>query len=529
MAYQGFTAPLPIGLQGFSGSRNPSRMQPGHLTATEGLSLEGGVIQKEGGASKLNANALAGAVLAGINWSPLAAANRDVVFLDTGAILRDSGAGTFATTLASGLTAIREPPPVFAEGGGETIGSTRKLFMFSAVNQVKVLAADGASMPNVATPAADWATSFPTFGLQHAARMWAGGNGSDPHRMYASTIASHEVFTGVGSLTFPVFPAEGIAIVGAISFRGVLVVFKFPRGIYIIDTRDPDSANWSVSKLSSAVGTVNHRAIVQIENEIMYMDDSGNIHLLSATNDFGDVNTSNISQIADLRPFIQSEVNLTQMKRVTSVWYAAKRQALFSLPTIGDSDNRLRLAVDFNNPETGPRFIPTQRDENIAMWMRPETDGVRPVATDSAGFVWKLDTLTFSKDGVAYPLRIVTANTDLSFIDQSLKGKRKNGQFLEIISEARGNWNLTVDVFWDDVLHDTMLFDMGVGGAGLGAFVLDTDALTSSAVASNRQRLKGSGRRLRLELSNTGLDQNIILSEFLLGFQAGDERDNKAT
>lgn len=528
MAYMGQTVPLPIGQQGFTGSRNPTRMQPGHLTAVEGLSLEGGILQKEGGVAKVNPIAIGGgsAVIAGINWCPVPAAHRDVVFLASGDVLKDDGSGVFGTTLAAGLTPVRVPPPVFATGGGETVGAARKLFMFSSSNQVKVLSGDGVTMSNIAQPAADWAASFPTFGLHHAGRLWAGGNSSDPHRMYASTLADHEDFVDAGFQTFAVYPGEGDMIVGAVSYRGVLVIFKYPQGVYIIDTRDPDPTNWSVNKLSGAVGAVNHNSIVPIENDILYMDEGGNLHLLSATNDFGDVNTSNISQVSDLREFIKVEADLSQIRRAVGDWYAAKRQAWFTLPTLASSDNDLRLIVDFN--EQVPRFLPSRRDTMVSLWMRPATLGSRPAAGDASGFVWTFDEADRNKEGDPYPLRFETANTDLAFVDGLLATKHKNGQFLEIMSEPRGNWDLTIEVYWDDILTDVKQFNMGVGGAGLDSFVLDTDALTSAVVSNIRKKIVGSGRRFRMVGYNDGVDENVAIAGFLLSFTVGDERDSQS-
>lgn len=750
MAYQGLVASLPVGMQGFSGSRNPSQMGPGHLIQTEGLSLEGGIIQKEGGAQKLNDVALGGAVIAGINWSPVAAAHRDVVFTADGKLMRDDGSGAFSTTLAIGLIPVRVPPPVFAVGGGETVGSSRKLFFFSALNQVKVLSADALTMSDISDPPLDWLTGFPTFGLQHAGRMWGGGNSNDPHRIYASTIADHENFLGTGdvfatnvslllhfdgsdsstkfdddslnshvvtavgdahidiaqkkfgvaaglfdgtgdyltipdnqvfefgggaftiegwvrfsavatagfvakgiagstfswqltysagnlvfssstagvvasttisnawtpnaniwyhfavtrsgtslrmfidgvqigttqtnsdtffdgaglvyvaasqnaanplngrldevritkgvarytttfvpatssfadasepisgALNFPIYPAEGDGIVGAISFRGVLVIFKYPVGIYILDTRDPSPTNWSVSKLSGAIGTINHSCIIQIENDVICMDEGGNIHLLSATNDLGDINTSNISQLADMRPYLQAEASLSDIRRTVGIWYAGRRQAWFSLPTIANINNDLRLIVDFNKPDVGPRFIPSRRDVAICMWLRPGVSSLsKPVVGDDDGFVWLLEDDARNKDGVAYPLIFETSNNDLSFLDPALASKAKNASFLEIVAEPRGNWDLTVNVFWDDILTDVVQFSMGQSGATLGTFVLDVDALTSSVVSSNRQRIAGSGRRFRLLGRNDGVDQNVAISSFYLSFTVADER-----
>jgi hypothetical protein len=79
-------------------------------------------------------------------------------------------------------------------------------------------------------------------------------------------------------------------------------------------------------------------------------------------------------------------------------------------------------------------------------------------------------------------------------------------------------------VFWDDVLTDTLLFSMGSGGAALGSFILDTDVLASSVVKSARIKMDGSGRRLRLVGSNSGIGQDISIASFHVHMTVGDER-----
>lgn len=532
MAYRGVTARLPVGSQGFTGTRNPSQAGPGHLTLVDGVELDGGIIRKEGGAQKINASALgAGAtVVSGISWDPSSAGHNDVVFLSDGTVRKDTGAGTFAVTMVSGLTNVRDPPPVFVPAGGETVGASRKLFLFSGPNQVHFVAGTGATMAPIASPPADWTGgAFPTFGVQHKLRLWGGGNNSDPHRIYYTSISDHGDFLGGGTLA--VFPGEGERLVGGISFRGSLVLFKYPLGVYVIDTRDATPANWSVNRLSRSVGGINQHAIVQIENDVLYMDHAGNIHLLSATQEFGDVNTDNLSKVATLEPFMRTDTNRTFLRRSVGSWYAAKRQAWFAVPRIGDTDNNLRIMIGFDQQALGgqqqapPRFFMSRRDVCVSLWMRPDaTNILRPTVGDNIGFVWRLDDDSRNKAGAAYNLHFETANSDLSFIDDSLATKMKAGNFLELASEPRGNWDLTVNVFWDDVLTDTLQFSMGGSGAALGAFIIGTDALGSDVVASQRQRMVGSGRRLKLVGSNGGLDQDITLAEFHISFNVMDER-----
>lgn len=200
MSYRGLTVPLPVGQQGFTGTENPSQAGPGHLLYTDGAELDAGIIRKEGGASKFNSAAIeSGAVIiSGINWLPIPGQPRDYIFTSTGKVLKDTGGGTFPTTMVSGLNSTRDPPPYFAPGGGEAVGAERRLFLFSGVNQVHSAAGDAATMVPINNPALDWAGAgaFPTFGLLHGHRMWVGGNSSDPHRMYFSSTADHQDFKG---------------------------------------------------------------------------------------------------------------------------------------------------------------------------------------------------------------------------------------------------------------------------------------------------------------------------------------------
>ena len=529
MSYRGSVIRLPIGMQGFNGSRNPSQLQAGHFMEVEGISLDGGVIQKEGGATKLNSSALGApsVVVSGISYSPSVDVWRDAVFLSNGSVLKDTGAGTFATTLVSGLVNQREPPPWFVMGGGEAAGAARTLFLFSSTNQVQFVDADGTIMAAIAAPAADWtgAGNFPTAGVVHENRIFAGGNASDPHRVYYSQTSDHGNFTGAGSGSLSIFPGSGERIAGFASFKGLLVVWKYPRGVYFVTTTDPSPSGWRVDQLSLAVGTLNQHTIVPIDNDTLYMDALGNLHLLSATNAFGGIQTSNISQVADLADFMRGNIEVNDIRRGVGVWYGDKQQAMFALPLSTSADNNIRITVDFSNPQVGLRFLLSKRDIPISMWMRKDANGVfKPVHGDASGFVWLMDQEARNKAGVAYEASFQTANMDLSFANPLLATKDKSGDFLEIAFENQGDWDLAVTVFWDDRPGPTLLYSMGGNSAVLGSFTLDTDVLGSDTVTSIRKRIMGSGRRIRIKCKNDGLNQNIALSDFFLSFRVNDER-----
>jgi hypothetical protein len=351
--------------------------------------------------------------------------------------------------------------------------------------------------------------------------------------MYYTLPTNHQDYTSLGTGSLAVYPGEGDRVVAAISFRGALVVFKYPLGIYIIDTSDPDTANWKVTPMTRAVGSLNQHALVPIDNDVFYMSVGGQINALSTTQEFGDLKTSDIGFLEHIEPFMRQYVNVAKLRRTQGMWYPRKKQATWCVPLIGSDDNNLRFIVRIDPPaQEGQsptrRFFMSRRDICVAAWAKPDTNEVpTPVIGDTSGFVYILDQDARSKNSLGYPITFETANTDFGFFDQSLATKMKAGQFLEIAYEPRGNWDLTVECFWDDVLTDTIVFNMGSAGAALGSFILDTDALAASSVRSKRVKMSGSGRRFRMAVTNAGAGQDVSISAFYVHCTVMDERVNE--
>lgn len=529
MAYRGIMATFPIGLQGLHGARNPTKLGPGHMVYTEGLDIDGGVLTKEGGADRLNVSPLAGPIMGGFNWSPASGDYHDIVAIDVGptmSVRRDEGLTTFPTSLATGLPLPVRYSPYFCTGGGESVGALKHLFMFSDNAQVQVLDEGSSSMGAITTPAADWAAAaFPTFGVLHSLRLWAGGNASDPHRLYYSTLTNHEDFTGAGSGTLSVFPGEGDELVGGVSFRGLLIVWKRPKGVYIVDTRDPTPANWSVNKISDAVGAVSPHAIIGKPNDILFLDPSGSFHLMSAVQDFGDVKTSDIGAGVDMSTFFRRSINIPSMNMAKGVWYPEKQKAFFMLPQTGSVVNDIRMVIDFSDQQFGVRFLVSRRDEGQALWMRPDSLGTeRPVLGDDDGQVWTLDEEDRDKDGEAYVTEFETSDTDFSFLDPGFAGKTKNGQFLEIVGDLTNQSVVEVIPIWDGQYGSPIVFNLGTAASALDSFELDLDALSSDGIVTQRRRLEGQGRRLKLIFRNNELADEMRISEVRVEFAVADER-----
>lgn len=527
MSFTGLIAELPIGHDGFNGTRNLARVAPSQIIQALNISYDRGTVSKEGGSAKYNASALSGtpSVLGGYDWHPVSGTQRSVIVTSAGDILKDSGAGTYPVTLASGLT-VSSSVPTFVTGGKEVAANNRKLFIFTGQNAVQVLSADGATTAALATPPADWTgANQPTVGCIHEFRLWGAGNANDPHRVYYSITTSHEDFTAAGSGSLSIYPGEGDKIVGLVPFGTGIIVFKFPHGIYYIDTSNATVANWRINRITGGVGCCGVRGFVQIDRDVMFMDAVGDLHLVSATDQFGDFLSSTVPNIHEsFSDFVDENVNKAQLSKAQAIYYEAKREVHFAVAQTGSSVNNIRLVVDMSRDDLArPRYA--DKDTCVSMWLKRDSDGVsHPASGDNAGFVWDLDQETKSKDGAGYSGLFQTPHDDFSRLDPSLGTKRKNFAFLEVVVEPQGNYNLSVDTFIDGEQHETVQFNMGFGGAVLGSFILGTDVLAGTQALNKKRRITGSGRRFSILGYNSGADQDFSIAKMYVHFTPSDER-----
>ncbi len=525
MPYQGFIAELPLGPDGLTGNKNLSQIRITQLLRALNLTYSDGTMRKEGGTAKYNASAISGtpSIIGGWDWHPSVGVQRSIIVASDGKIYRDTGSGAYGTTVKSGLT-VSSVVPVFVEGGKEAAAVARHLFIFTGKNAVQVIDDDGSASGDLASPPTDWATTNqPSFGLLHEGRLWGGGNGNDRHRVYASLTTDHEDFTTT-PFSMPIFAGEGDGLVGGISFKGALLLWKKPRGFYLIDTSNSDNSKWRVIKISGGVGMYSPLGGVTIDDDILFLDQSGNPQLVSTVSAFGDVSSRNIGIPQEIGTWIRENANLGQLANVRGIWYGDKREAHFAIAGKGSTVNNRRLVIDFN-VENLARFRWSDRDTAESLWLRRDSNDIeRPVYGDDGGFVRDMDQDSRSHDGSGYNGEFQIPHTDFSHLDPKLGTVRKNFEFLELVVEPKGNWNLNVDALIDGQIKETLTFNMGQTGEGLGSFVLGTDVLAGDSVLNKKRRMTGSGRRLSLVGRNNGDGQDFSVAKFYAHFQVGDER-----
>ena len=519
MAFDGIIGEIPLGIDGLTGNKNLSQLSIGSLLQADNISFENGTLQKEGGAAKYNSSAITGApsIIGGHDWFPSSATQRMIVLTSGGKLLKDSGTAAFPVELFTGLT-VTDIAPVFIDGGKEAATNNRKLFLFTKSNQVNVLSGDSATSAAMSTPAADWTGStFPITGCIHEGRLWAFMG----HRAYYSTTTDHENFTGATSGSLNVYPGEGEEIRAALSFKGLIIIWKYPRGIFLIDTSDPDTTKWRVIKHSEKIGSPGSQCAVPIDDDIVFLDTGGNIHLISAITEFGNLGGRSLSKIQRIDVKIRDEYEVSRLWNARGVFYTTKNELHFSCSALNSTTNDRRLVIDLNRQDV-VRFRESTRDTLESLWIRQDADNIPSlVGGDNVGFVWELDQTTKSKDGSGYASVFQTPYLDLGHIDPALTFVEKSGAFLEIVSEPKGQYDLAIDVYWDEVLYETITFNLGAQGGTLGSFILGTDTLGGQKIEHLKKPLQGMGKRVSFAGRQSGADQDFSIGKMYIHFTKG--------
>lgn len=521
------------------------------LIQARNVTFENQQLEKEGGAARQNPAALPGPVRALHDWWPDPTTQRTVaVTLGGGVYLDDGVSWGFAVRVLPEGTLNTSRPPVFVDGGQETPAAVKKLFLYTGTAPIQVGLGDFTSLSplDVAKRPADWAGARqPTCGLIHEGRHFAFLG----HNAYYTPSSSHEAFVGTGSGMLPIAPGEGEAIVAVTSFRKMLIVFKRPRGVYVVETTG-DPATWRYDVQSKAVGATGPWAVASIPNDILFLDTTGALHMLSATAVERDATSSDVTSLK-LGTWIREHIDAQALESAAVVWYGDKNVAYAILPARGHvartraafqldtvqadafqaSDTSTdptvgppiyRLVVGLNAPEVGPWFAYSDRDTVTCLVLRRFEGVARPYIGTEEGFVYRLDMPQRSKDGLGYLGEWQTEHTDLGELVPEWRGRVKNFDYLELWLEGIGTYTLSVDIYIDGAKKTATPLSFSLAGIGvpLGVFVLGVDRLAEPLVVHRRRRLPWRGTRISIRGYNSGAGETFKVLKAFVGATAAE-------
>ena len=531
-----FVAEIDLGKEGLSGSQNLASLRPTQLARAEGITFAPGSIRKEGGSASYTSSSLGGArkIIGGIEFFPSPTAKREVIATASGDILWDTGAGTFATLIKGGW--ITSDRTHFSAGGAESTGRSKKLFVLNGVNAPMVISGDNVATGDISNPASDWSgTNQPKVMFPIKNRMGAFGNSNDPHRFYLSDPNNHEVYaTGAtwDTASFSVYPGKSFGISAGATFRQACILWKRPKGIYVLDISNATPSNWQVFELTDAVGCESQFAFDYIvgddgsKDAIVFVSRDAGIYLIRGAQEFGDFSVVDLTVQDEIRQWLRDNIDFSKIDKTTVQYFHETKDVMVTFVASGSSEANIVLKI--NVAQTPFRFHISRRDTIVSMWKSEDSNNiVRPMVGDDVGNVRRVDQASFTYSGGGYTMDLQTVPLDFSWIDKRASGRRKIFDFVEFDIKPTGSWPTYVEFVSASVVKQRTSFLNSAGVSELGNFILGQDVLAGAVGAfsiTKRIRLLFGGRTVSVRMTQTGDGEEMQISKIRIFGRFGDER-----
>ncbi len=523
--YDGNKAPIALGTGGLYTDDPHTIIPPNKLIRAVNVTLLKGKIEKDFGSKRWNETALPGGVRHLVDWEPDVATKRFVAVCDNGQVYSNRHVQKYDS-----ITPDVSAPGVLNTkgyitstiGGAENTGSDKKLFVFTGNDPIQVITGTGLTRSNVSSPAADWSgTNQPFKGIIHRGFLYCFGNENAPHRIYRSSATNHEDFTTT-PWTDNVYPGDGEMLMDAAKFKGKLFVFKYPVGIFVLNDTATDPDNWFFEKFNESVGASSPFSNWEVLNDLLICNEYGTVTSLVAINAFGDVDSADVFRNQRVDEAIRQEMSLAGGNERHCIYYSQKKLAYVTYNSLVGIKNDRFVQINFRGQT--PEITIIDKDQPNCLAMRKDVFGVkRPFYGADDGYIYEMDRVDRDVAGNAFKGEFETPYLDFGSYSSDLADKVKNFDFLEVVYEPTGEFNLTIEYFIDGKYMDTIniLLD-GFSQEN----IIKTDSGKTSAVCplTYRHQIKGSGRRIKFRCYNSVLRQNFKITDFNVYFKLQGER-----
>lgn len=576
--YAGGVAAVRTGVGGLSVNQNPSATTLKNVIQAEGTVFRQDDWRKEPGTALFGTNTTivadpADLVVVALNdWHPTETIQRIVHLRGDGFLYftdpnpgdtGNPGAHVSATNSGAGTRF-----GFFVSGGNESSDPTnRKLFLFRKNKLPTVVIGDVTNDVVIANPAVDWSNAHPPIvGIINGDRLWAAGNTNNPHGLYASVSGNQQDFTtATGTITdfqtLSIFPGVGERIMALRNYQGFIVVFKYPRGVFLQDARDVDPANWLQQQITDTIGIApSPYAALQLENDVIFLGNDGQFYLLSAVISAAaggqNMQTANLGMDLEIYQFLLEAYSRDNLANVQSVYQPFWQTATFTVAGVGATKNNTRLIFDFTavgRKGGAPRFSYSYRDEcaSLALWRDPLDFIEKPIFGDyhSDIIIMEQDVRT-AWDGAAYQWRVQTPFSNMGEFEDLVMDKfvafanrNKIWDQFEIEYVPFTDATVNVTAFVDGLqAGPTVPVFLSAGGRPLGftdtdtaSFIIGESLLAGGVVRSIVIRAGGSGggwgsgRRISLLFENANAGEDVAITHIYFYFRNGDTTQSPRT
>ena len=516
MGYRGKSIAIAANRGGYYNSPNLDLVaQEMMVGSTKNINLHEDAREKRGGTSQIESGYGGSQIMGGFDFTMNDGTQFNMVGTTDGKIWKDSSTSlhTFATT-------------------GQYVSfevMNNVLYICNGANIPQVWDGSAGTTSDITLTPTDWTGSnFPSHMVIHgkgeSERLWA--IGAKPNIIYASELndgTSEADFSDANVTTIQIETSDGFGIVAGIEFGDKLICFS-KRRAYIVDDTNTDDTKWGYQSAQWNGGVGHHRLLVRTPNDLFAMMEDGEVYSVTTAEQFGDYKEASISRPAFMDKWLRENARFTDIEKFHATYDPELRLIKWFIVRAGQTqvDTALVFYLD-----RAVRYSPTEA------WMIHDNQSNASGYSASASWNYRLDPpedhrdyiYTGGYDGVVWDLEEVNRNDNntaytgaiktphMPFGDARLTKKFRRGW---ISTTAQGSYNLTVNKWVDGVQLTSSTISLAGVGAILDSFILDTDVLGGGELLSKDFDIGAVGKRLQLEFTNSGTDENFLISQIMV-------------
>lgn len=527
MAYEGTEVALSLGDLGLITDISSDKVVPGALVRANNVYFSNGCVEKAPGGLRWNQTPLDSGVIAVHYWRPTLEVSRFIAVTSNGNIYKGQDR-QFGSAINSSVASVLTPNCIFSEGGAETAGRAKKLFLFTegATNPL-VLSGDGTAFASLSGPASDWTSTgtYPKFGVVHRNRLWAFAG----QISYASDSGDHESFNNTTtSLTEPVYPGEGGELRGGFVYKGKLFSFKDGGFVYILNDTNDDDGLWFWQKIGSNFGLAAPNAIDEVLDDFYAGNTSGTLNSYAATQKLGDVSAGDLVQELQFEQYLRGNTSDVGVPFQHVLYYAKKKLLFATYRSCYRTTNDMLLVFDFGRSGAiRPSFWLKGTPQCLATYL--DVNKIeRPMYGDADGYVVLMDQEDRIEGGASYTGEFQLPHHDFGFASPDLAVKQKHFDFIAVHYVPEGDGTLLCDYFIDGRYIDTVTFQMvQYQRPKLNVLTLNTDRLAQPTTETCIRPARGTGRTFSARFYNAGSNESFKITKVTVFFRGGAEEATK--
>jgi hypothetical protein len=493
----------------FNGNENLEEIPPGDFAiGSRNINQHNGGAEKRGGTQKVGAQIAAG-----------------LQSLGGGALVKRSTGDIYTYWAGDDGKLYRNGVSI------QTGRSTTDKAHFSAINDsmficngvASVQVDTGASLAAISAAAADWTgTTHPKKVILHSKgasrRAFAWGVQGHENTLYYSSLGAFETFTGGTSGTVNIDFQDGYGIIDCVSKDGTLWIFGRSE-TYILDDSSTDVATWGYMSASFKGGAHSPRLVKVINNSIYVMNTQGDVYEVVTAEQLRDYEQASITEPFYIHNYIRSEIDLARIDDF-HMEYEPRTKAL-SIFMIRNSQTTVEVCLKYfvNQQKWAPphdSFDNTTRSgySASAAYEIQTSVGVKKLYTqDYNGYTWELESTTKTDDGQAYE-----SETYSGSLDFDLEGEEKRFPFGQLHYRSRGDYEINVICFVEEVEQTAQSVSLAATGAALDSFTLDTDRLSIIGPSIREFEIGQIGNNVRISVNNGEAGADFFLSSIVFPF-----------